>query len=229
MVEARIKAIIFDLDDTLHNVEFLMNTALKQGIQAMINKGFNCQIDDGLEKIKEIIKNNPSGDKFSELAKSFNQDNQELIEAGKAKYYDYDFDKMDIFPDSKEVLNRLHEDYKLVLISQGNEDLQNKKIDCLGIRKYFDHIYLPKIGQKEDVIKESLKILELSPEEILIVGDRIDSEIKIGNDLGMQTCRILRGKYKNLEPRFQDEESDYTINTLRGLYGILNLKNDKLR
>ena len=37
--------------------------------------------------------------------------------------------------------------------------------------------------------------LELQPHEILVVGDRIDTEIKIGNDLGMQTCRIMKGKY----------------------------------
>ena len=45
----------------------------------------------------------------------------------------------------------------------------------------------------------------------------------------MQSCRIMKGKYKIIEPRFQSEEPDFIINTLRGLYGILNIKNDKLK
>jgi len=229
MVDPRIKAIIFDMDDTLHNVKFLMDIALKQAIEAMRVEGLECDINDAIDKIKDIIKRNPGSDKFRDLAKSFGQENEEIIEAGKNKYYDYDFDEMDIFPDTKEVLSKLKGDFKLVLLSQGKVSLQNRKIDYLGIRKYFDHIYLPEVGEKQLSFETALKELNLDSNEVLVVGDRIDTEIKIGNDLGMQTCRIMRGEYRILEPRFQNEEPDYTINTLRGLYGILNVKNDKLK
>jgi len=225
----RIKALIFDLDDTLHNVQFLMDIALRQGIEAMIKEGLTCDVNDGLDKIKDIIKNNPSSDKFAELAKTYGNEDEEIIEAGRNKYYDFDFDKMDIFSDTKEVLSKLKGDYRLVLLSQGKKPLQDRKIDYLEIRDYFDYILLPDVGKKEESFKEALEELSLDPNEILVVGDRIDAEIKIGNDLGMQTCRILRGKYKSLEPRFQNEEPDHVINTLRGLYGILGIKNDKLK
>ena len=229
MVQVRIKALIFDMDDTLHNTGFLMDIALKQGIEAMKEAGLDCDVNDALDRIKNIIQKNPSSDKFTDLAKSYDSDSQEIIDAGKKKYYDYDFDEMEIYPDTKEVLNKLKGEYRLVLLSQGKKPLQDRKIDYLGIRDYFDFIYLPEVGEKEESFNEALRELSLEPNEVLVVGDRLDNEIKMGNDLGMQTCRIMRGNYKSLEPRFQNEEPDYTINTLRGLYGILGIKNDKLK
>ncbi len=225
----KIKAIIFDMDDTLHNVAFLMDTALKQAIDAMKEAGLECDANDALEKINDIIDRNPGADKFVDLAKSYNCEDEEIIEAGKNKYYNYDFDEMEIFPDTKEVLGKLKNHYRLVLLSQGSAETQKKKVDILGIKDYFDILEFPKTGEKQGAFDKVFEDLGLNADEILVVGDRIDAEIKIGNEMGMQTCRIMRGNYKNLEPRFQNEEPDYVINTLRGLYGVLGIKNDKLK
>ena len=231
MVDSRIKAIIFDMDGTLHNTEILTRSVLSQTIKTMIDNGLKCNIEEGLEKIGEIMKVNPTDSKFNDLLNhfGFQGDEEDIIMKAHEVYYNPDLSAMQIFPDSKEVLSKLRDNFRLVLISQGSPKSQEQRIDLLGIRQYFDHIFLPELGTKGKYFEEALRILELNPNEVLVVGDRVDSEIKIANDLGMQTCRILKGKYKVLDPRFQNEEPDYTINTLRGLYGILNLKNDKLK
>jgi uncharacterized cofD-like protein/HAD superfamily hydrolase (TIGR01549 family) len=225
-MKENIKAIIFDLDNTLHDNEFLTNRNMIKTVKSMIETGMKCNLNDGVKKLKEIINKNPSSDKIKELATSFDSHDKKIIEAGVYAYQHPEFDELIIYPETKEVLDKLKNKYKLVLISQGAYDSQEKRIDVLGIRNYFDYIYLPETGKKRDSFNIVLNELNFHPEEILVVGDRIDSEIKIGKELGMKTCRVMRGKYKIIEPRIKTEEPDYVVNTLRGLYNILNLRND---
>ena len=226
-MESKIKVIIFDLDNTLHDTEFLTESVLNKTVSTMIEKGMKCNVEEGIGKFKEIISLNPSADKIRKLARSFGSYDENVVEAGIKSYTNPEFEKLIIYLDTKEVLEKLKENHKLILISQGNLENQNKRIDVLGIRDYFDEILLCEHSRKEEVFKKVFSNLELKADKILVVGDRIDNEIKIGNELGMQTCRIMKGKYKILKPKFKIEEPDYVINNLKGLYGILDLKNSK--
>ena len=219
-----IKAIIFDLDDTLYDGDHLTAIALDQAVQAMIDKGLNCKLDEGVKRIKESIKENPVTDKFRELAKFFDQEDIDIINAGKNRYYNSDFEELKIYYDTKEVLDILRDRYKLVLITQGAANQQNKKIDHLGIRNYFDFIFISEIGGKKVDFEKSMEVLGLKSSEILVVGDRIESEIKIGNEFGMKTARLMRGKYRFIDPKEDNEKPDFDIWSLRELYDILGLE-----
>jgi len=229
MVETRIKVIIFDLDNTLHDAEFLTNRVVKKTVEIMIAKGMKCNLEEGIGKFNHLLEKEPNNDKIRKLAAFFDSEDEEIVDAGWDCYQNPEFNELLIYSDTNEVLGKLKGNYKLILVSQGSKDSQNKRIDALGIRDYFDEIYLSERGKKQEIFNQILDNLRLDANQILVVGDRIDGELKIANELGMQTCRITKGKYKILEPRFKNEEPDFTINTLRGLYGVLNLKNDKLK
>ncbi len=229
MVETRIKVIIFDLDNTLHDAEFLTNRVVKKTVEIMIAKGMKCNLEEGIGKFNQLLEKEPNNDKIRKLAAFFDSEDEEIVDAGWDCYQNPEFNELLIYSDTNEVLGKLKGNYKLILVSQGSKDSQNKRIDALGIRDYFDEIYLSERGKKREIFNQILDNLRLDANQILVVGDRIDGELKIANELGMQTCRITKGKYKILEPRFKNEEPDFTINTLRGLYGVLNLKNDKLK
>jgi len=219
----KIKAIIFDLDDTLLNEDFTSDKALTLGIEAMIEKGFKVKVIEGLKKIKEIIKEDPTLDKFRELAKSFGQENDEIINAGHDKYINADIDEFEIFPDTIDVLNKLKGlGIKMALISGGSEKYQNKKIDFSKIRNYFDFIYISKVNEKKEFFDKVIKDFDVDPIVIMDVGNRIDSEIKIGNELDMITVRMLKGKYRFLSPREDNEKADYEINNLTEILEIVN-------
>ena len=219
-----IKAVIFDLDETLYDGDELTQIGLSQAVKAMIGKGLNCNLDEGRKKINAIIKENPLKDKFIELAMFFGPLNDDIIEIGRDTYWNSDFDELKIYPEGFELLESIKNNFKNILITQGTSMQQNKKIDSLKIRDYFDHILIPKIGEKKNCFLELLKNLNINPEEILVVGDRIDNEIKIGNELGMKTVRLVRGKYRFLEPRTQNENPDFQIKNLKGLFNLLNLQ-----
>lgn len=109
-------------------------------------------------------------------------------------------------------------------LGQGDENIQNKKIDLLGIRHFFDTIALGAGGPEKFAAFRN--IIERSGvqnrKEILVVGDRIDSEIMYGNILGCTTVRILHGKRKHLLPENSDQNPTYSINSIGDLKSIID-------
>ena len=62
-----IKAVIFDLDETLSDNEELTESAIRQSVQAMVDKGLNCSFEQGIKKLKEILEKNPLDKKIERL------------------------------------------------------------------------------------------------------------------------------------------------------------------
>lgn len=219
-----IKTIIFDLDNTLFDTEALTEIVLKQAVEEMVKAGLNCSVEEGHQKIKEFI---TDPNKFERLVKFFGPEKQEIIDIGKNKYYkDAEFDNLNLYPGAFEILQKLKGKFKLFLLTQGEIKQQQKKINALKINDFFEKIFFAPVEKKEDTFK---KILELGtdPKEMLIIGDRIDKEIKLGNQTGMTTVRILKGKYKILEPKEPLEEPDYTINELLEILNLINQLNNQ--
>jgi len=223
-----IKAIIFDLDDTLYDQQPLRKLAIQQSVQVMINNGLNCSLEQGIEKLKQSLTIKPIINRFLKLTKHFGPDNPKIAEAGKNIYINAKFDKINPYPETKQVLEKLKQNYKLILITEGTTQQQNKKINNLDIKNYFDYIFISKEKEKEKDFTQTLNILNLKPEQILVIGDRIDKEIKAGNEVGMKTIRLLKGIHSSLQPKEPIEKPDFTINNLTEIIQILdNFNNPK--
>jgi|TARA_Y100000310_G_C20483398_1_gene715760 putative hydrolase of the HAD superfamily len=218
----KIKAIIFDMDNTLHDAEHLSELSIPEVVQEMIDRGVKILLEEGIEKFRELLKNDPRN-KFDKLAEMYSlENNGEIMEAVKFVYKHPRLDNMKILPGTLPALKELKGKFRLVLLSQGQPDSQNKRIDVLGIRDFFEFILTPMTGEKARAFDEALGRLNLHPEEIFVVGDRTDGEIKIANDLGMKTVRFRFGKYGKLEARDDSEKADFEIKDLRELLDIVN-------
>jgi len=98
-----------------------------------------------------------------------------------------------------------------VLVTKGNEEIQNQKIDVLKIRNYFNKIYICKTDEEKIGCFRDAKKHCLQNEKIWVVGNRIDSEIQAGNKLGLKTILLKHGKYKSLKAKNKFEVPDYKI------------------
>ena len=135
----KIKAIVFDLDNTLYDTEKLCITAGEHAVEEMIKAGLNCTKEQGVSFLRSVIKEK---DKFERLVKFFGPDNQEIIDAGFYKYYrDAEFDSLDAFPGVIETLKKLKENYRLFLLTQGEQFQQERKIRALGINDFFEKLF----------------------------------------------------------------------------------------
>lgn len=230
----RIKAIIFDLDDTLlDTTDLIKDVAIKKAIDSMISSGLNTSKEKAFKNIKEILNKDPCADKFRILAENIykNKNKKELekiIKSGKDAYYSYNIntENIKLEKEIKDTLIKLNKEYTLALISTGNPKLQFQKIDALGLREFFNHIYINQKDTKEECFLEAVEALGIKANRIMGIGDRLDVDIKASNKLGLTSVQIKKGTYKNLKPKSELEKPDYKIKKIVDILDILeNIKN----
>jgi putative hydrolase of the HAD superfamily len=86
---------------------------------------------------------------------------------------------------------------KLFLVTSGFRRLQLSKVKALGIEHLLAELHIDAIDEgrpkgKLHAFQSILKQHQLTPAEVLVVGDNPDSEIAAGNQLGIQTVQTLR-------------------------------------
>ena len=109
---------------------------------------------------------------------------------------------------------------KILLTKETEQGLQTKKIEALGIKKFFDKVMICHSDDEKKALLENIK-QDFPNEEIWVVGDRIDTEIRFGKELGLKTIRLKHGKYKDLTPKNKYEVPDYEITSFRELKKVL--------
>ena len=196
----KIKAVTFDLDDTLWPLREVIIHAHKESNNWIIDKFPNMSkvlFTEQEQKMwqKLIAKDNSLRHRLSELRKKVIEtlliENGVSSEDAKATSKDA-FDiflklRHDItyFEGALEVLKSLKEKYTLGVLTNGNASIETLKIDHL-----FD-FYLnaemvndSKPGAK--MFKEALKITQLKPGEVCHVGDHPDNDVEAAVKLGMK-------------------------------------------
>jgi FMN phosphatase YigB (HAD superfamily) len=86
---------------------------------------------------------------------------------------------------------------KKFLVTSGFRRLQESKIAALGITQLFNSIIVDAIDEetrrgKRGYFEQIVSDHGLRPGEVMVVGDNADSEIAVGNQLGMVTVQTLR-------------------------------------
>lgn len=70
-----------------------------------------------------------------------------------------------------------------------------------------------------------LRQLEASPQESMMVGDRLDNDVFPCNRLGMTTVRVLSEPYQRQQVRYHSDQPDFTIKNVTMLPSVLKLLN----
>jgi len=111
-------------------------------------------------------------------------------------------------------LRKLSKNYKLALISCGGDE-RKKVIEKLGITEFFASIQIV-LDKEEKQFKQVIRDLHCRPEEILVVGDRLEDEIKIARELGMVGV-WLRKKRFFVACQNQEQKPCFIIDSLYDL------------
>jgi putative hydrolase of the HAD superfamily len=81
--------------------------------------------------------------------------------------------------------------FKKFLVTTGFTKMQNSKIKQLDLEKDFDKIFVINPGlttlTKKDIFEKILDDYGLKTQDVLVVGDDINSEIKAAQELGIET------------------------------------------
>jgi uncharacterized cofD-like protein len=226
------KAIIFDLDDTLYDCTgSLLEASRKRAARAMVNMGLPCTEEEAYLLQKELSeKHGPYCPVFNEISNKFNM-GHELVRSAMKAYNSNEVTDIQLFPDVVPTLKKLaQEKYKLFLLTTGIYERQYKKIELLNLKPYFDEIIIndQEVGLlMEDCFEAIVRKYSLSPQNVVVVGDRLREELRIAKSMGMVTVQMLHGRFK-VEATYnrsdRSNKPDYKIKRFFQLPTLLKLK-----
>jgi uncharacterized cofD-like protein len=226
----KIKAILFDLDDTLFDCcGSLVEAARRRAARAMVQGGLPCSEEQAYQMQLQLAEEHgPRFDVFDAMVSHFGME-EALTEVALAAYNSGQVSDIEPFPDVPETLAELRaQGYTLLLYTTGVYARQQTKIAVLGLEECFDDILINDYEtghSRDDCFLHLLEAHHLKPQEVVCVGDRIQTEIKTANSLGMFTVQMLHGRFKNLAPKSDLEEPDYKIGSISELLQVLRILN----
>ena len=225
-----IKLILFDLDNTLYPTSKQVKKCRESAIKAMIKRGLPGSEKELEIKLNCIIKKLGSNNEkhLNTLVKQTKIEKNKhnaIISSGVTAYHITKQRIMKTYPDTKKTLDELKKrKITIGILTQGVTIKQWDKINRLGLYKYFnENVWVVSDEQsKKEAIKEILKKYPIKKEEIIIVGDRLDTDIKTANETGLISVQILQGPYA--DKKEDNIKPDHTIKKLKEITGILNKK-----
>jgi len=222
LISTQVKAIIFDLDDTLYDCSGTLVLKSKKLAAKIISKAIKCSEAEALKLQLELEgRLGPKVDIAREIADLYNLSEEFCTEVSEA-INDLNLEDTVLFPDAMDSINELKRiGYKLFLVTFGNREIQKKKIKILGLERAFDEIIITENPRgKEKCFKEILTKYDLEPEQVLCVGDKIKDEIEVGRKLGMFITLMKHGRhYHFYKSEINDGEPYIHITKISDLLG----------
>jgi len=228
-LKTKIKAVLFDIGGPIDS-EILNDKLLKLHFIEEFSK-HNITIDDSdIENCLAKLINNFDKNIYLSLCEYFSNDNDNIkISVYKnilfrSKERDLIRKAPEISKDVFEVLKYLSINYKLGVVANQTLDAL-KLLKNTGINKYFRNFEVSEsIGfakPDERIFLYVMNMLEVSNEECIMIGDRIDNDIIPANNLNIYSIRIKTGRFTYQVPRDISEKPKYEIHNLLELQNIL--------
>jgi FMN phosphatase YigB (HAD superfamily) len=140
----------------------------------------------------------------------------------------YDVDLKQEISDAEDVLFYCKQKgYKMCVASLArpltgdNVEERKKQIENSSLYGYLDMLEVTDAKEKDDVLDELVKKLNMQRGEILIVDDRIVKSIKYGNKNSHPTVWLQSGPFANEFPNSKTGNPTFTIETLSELKNII--------
>ncbi|MCM3736692.1 YjjG family noncanonical pyrimidine nucleotidase [Bacillus cytotoxicus] len=195
------EVIIFDADETLFDFKKSEKDAFKNTMLAFhieydesyhlkvykdINTAIWKELEDGLITQQEL-----NEERFKRLS---NQLHGKFDEAEFAQLYMKHLSNASfLYDESTDLIESLHKDYTLSIITNGLKEVQDNRIRKSIIAKYFKDIV---VSEDVNALKPDSKIFEhalnninhTDKSKVLMVGDSLTSDIQGGINFGIDTC-----------------------------------------
>jgi HAD superfamily hydrolase (TIGR01549 family) len=230
-----IKVALIDIDNTLLSFTGYVKEAMREGFSFFGLKPYTEDMFPVFEKINDSLWRQLEQGvlTFDELVKHrWNLIFKELeIDFDGSKFEEYFREKLfySAVPEdgAEDLLKYLSSKYTLCVASNGPYEQQMNRLRIGKMRDYFSYCFISsQIGAQKpgrqffdhcfSILREN-GFPELTPEEVIIIGDSISSDISGGIDYCMHTCLYQ----KNAIPEQSDSGADYVVNSLSEIKNIL--------
>lgn len=217
-----IKAVIFDLDDTLYPERDYAFSGF-----AAVASAFQEQLGDPSQtaaQLEALFETEHRPRVFNALLRQRGMPEDTQVSADMIEIYRRHIPKIALYPDADAALTRLRANYKLGLISDGRVVTQTLKLEALRLRPRFDEIIITsELGPDRQkphplAFERMAETLGIEHVECVYIADNAAKDFIAPNALGWTTVRVLRpdGIYAHLPP-IEGGRPQHTVNTLDDL------------
>lgn len=224
----KIKAILFDVDNTLIDFWKMKKECCNAAIEAMISAGLDMKKDAALKLLYELyeIHGIESQRIFQQFTKKiYGKENYKLISHGVIAYRrmreSYMIPYSKVVPTLIELKKRA---YKLAIVSDAPIMEAWMRLASLKLDDFFDEIVTKADARKQKTspapFKVALRRLNLKPEETMMIGDRIARDVNTAKKLGIHTVYARYGDEK--APEKGKSGAEFEIDDIGQLVDVLN-------
>lgn len=231
MILSKYRTLLFDVDDTLLNFAAAESLALgllfeEQKIPLTteietryreINQGLWRSFEEGRIERDEVVNT-----RYSLLFKEYGQEvDGSLLEKSYRSYLE---EGHQIIDGALELITRLQPIFDLYIVTNGVSRTQDRRLRDSGLYPFFKNIFVSEDTGFQKPMKEYFdyvfaRIPNFSVETGLIIGDSLSSDIRGGQQAGLDTCWFN----PEMKPNNTEIVPTYEIHKLDDLYQILNL------
>jgi FMN phosphatase YigB (HAD superfamily) len=230
-----------DLDDTLVKTQIDYDSAIsdlsewissetshsKEEVADILNDidrdnvnefGLNAErFPDSFEKTVSRLLDNPSDEDFArarEIALSAYLSPEEYAERGFQE-------------GAKELLETLASQGRTIeLLTAGDDEIQQRKIEGLNLMSYFDEISIVGLGGKRDVLRT--RIEELSPSSVTHIGNSFSSDVEPAVKAGANVAYIPNAEWRKTDDQLPDLAGDEKVYIYESMYQLIeDLRNSE--
>jgi HAD superfamily hydrolase (TIGR02253 family) len=218
-----IRAIIFDIDNTLIDFMSMKRAASAAAANAMIEAGLHNAPEDLSEKLFTFYLEHgiESDTAFEEyLKQEYKAVNYRVLAAAVNAYLKEKYLHLKPYPGVIDTLRELkRQGFKLGVISDGVRLKAWMRLNEAGLDSYFDAVVTYDDTGKRKPAKEPFLLicdkLEVKPEECLMLGDWPERDVQGGRLAGMKTCLAKYGQV-------QQAKADYEIEGFANILEIVD-------
>jgi len=217
-----LKAITFDLDNTLIDFMKLKKYASYAAAKAMVKAGLHMNAQQCKKELYDFYLTDIEGDKVFENFLSAKGQNTEIILAAAINAYRMAKQKhLKPYHNVPKTLRKLKQKgLKLAIVSDAPKLKACLRLDALGIIDYFDVVvgFEDTQHHKDSGLpfRKALQILHVNPSEVMHVGDWPERDILGAAKQGMITCWAKYGSDQ------KTAHADFKIDTFEDLLKIVS-------
>jgi len=207
-----LKAILFDIDDTLFPSSEFAEKARRSAVEAMVDAGLDVDVDVevAMEELRDVVAEFSSnyGSHFDQLVVRLGEHlrpgvHRALVVAAGVRAYHDTKAHLKPFPDAVECLERLRRtNLVLGILTNGLTIKQAEKLVRLGLQNSFSPGALF-ISEDLGVAKPHQRIFHIAcrsmgfePGTVMYIGDNPVKDVDAAHDAGLVTC-LRRGSGKH--------------------------------
>lgn len=132
----------------------------------------------------------------------------------------WSFEHERLYEGTEEVLQRLHERYRIGVIANQPENAR-ERLEQFGVLKYFDHLTISgEIGYSKPsptIFRETLRMTGAAAERCFMIGDKLTNDIVPAKKLGFHTVWVKQ-EYGGMQNITDDSMNpDFTVNSITDL------------